>query len=54
VNASVMAWFAATDEADLFTTVFVLGEARRGWSRSVGGTRLRPRRASSGYSYATR
>jgi predicted nucleic acid-binding protein len=29
-NASVMAWFAATDEADLFTSVLVLGEARRG------------------------
>lgn len=27
---SVMAWFAATDEADLFTSVLVLGEARRG------------------------
>lgn len=29
-NASVMAWFAAADEADLFTSVLVLGEARRG------------------------
>lgn len=29
-NASVMSWFAATDEADLFTSVLVLGEARRG------------------------
>lgn len=28
-NASVMAWFAVTDEADLFTSVLVLGEARR-------------------------
>lgn len=29
-NRSVMAWFTATDEADLFTSVLVLGEARRG------------------------
>lgn len=29
-NPSVMAWFDATDEADLFTSVLVLGEARRG------------------------
>lgn len=29
-NPSVMAWFAATDEAGLFTSVLVLGEARRG------------------------
>ncbi len=29
-NASVMAWFAATEEDDLFTSVLVLGEARRG------------------------
>lgn len=29
-NPSVMAWFASTDEAELFTSVLVLGEARRG------------------------
>lgn len=29
-HPSVMAWFASTDEADLFTSVLVLGEARRG------------------------
>lgn len=27
---SVMAWFASTNEADLFTSVLVIGEARRG------------------------
>ncbi|MCB9682657.1 MAG: type II toxin-antitoxin system VapC family toxin [Alphaproteobacteria bacterium] len=29
-DPSVMAWFASTDEADLFTSVLVIGEARRG------------------------
>ena len=29
-HPSVMAWFASTEEADLFTSVLVLGEARRG------------------------
>lgn len=29
-DPSVRAWFASTDEADLFTSVLVIGEARRG------------------------
>lgn len=29
-HPSVTTWFASTDEADLFTSVLVLGEARRG------------------------
>ncbi len=29
-HPAVMAWFASTNEADLFTSVLVLGEARRG------------------------